>query len=186
MRVGRLLLAWGEMEAWRGRSREVDGVVVLPPLREVSGMSMSVAEEEMMDFRRAGGKKPRVRRERRAISVGWELWGRRTQESCVQGGGSRDVDERRFDGGVVSLLRDEEARRRDEVECQPLGSSEVAGASIREDDSVAETSWAMSSSCGAGTGFPLTPQASTGITMVLRTCGLSLCHIRLALRNTAA
>lgn len=54
----------------RGRSKEEDGVAV---------------SEKVSDFRRAGGKKPRVRRGRRAISVGVVSLGRMTQESCFQG-----------------------------------------------------------------------------------------------------
>lgn len=55
----------------RGMSREAEGVV---------------ASENASDFRLAGGKKPRVLRGIRPISVGMVSFGRRTQESCFQGG----------------------------------------------------------------------------------------------------
>lgn len=67
----------------RGRSNDVGGVPRgerdSESVRD-TGRSMSEAEE-MIDFRRAGGKKPRARRERRAISVGLSLFGNSTQES---------------------------------------------------------------------------------------------------------
>jgi len=52
----------------RGRSRDRDGVE---------------RGEKERDFRRLGGKKPRLRRERRAISMGWGKLGRVTQEEWV-------------------------------------------------------------------------------------------------------
>jgi len=52
----------------RGRSRDREGVE---------------RGEKVRDFRRLRGKKPRLRRERRAISMGWgKLW-RETQEEWV-------------------------------------------------------------------------------------------------------
>lgn len=46
----------------------------------------------VIDFRRAGGKKPSVRRGRRAISTGAGKVAISTQESCVHGAsGSREV-----------------------------------------------------------------------------------------------
>lgn len=81
----------------------------------------------------------------------------------------------------------EEGTREDPFECQPLGTSEVDEASIKEDDSTGEESLSVGlSSWGAATGFPFTPQASTGRTKVFRTWGVSLCHIRFAFRNTEA
>jgi len=52
----------------RGRSRDREGVE---------------RGEKVRDFRRLRGKKPRLRRERRAISMGWGKVGRETQEEWV-------------------------------------------------------------------------------------------------------
>ena len=66
----------------RGRSREDDGV-----------------SENVRDFRRAGGKKPRVLRGSRAISVGTVSFGSNTHESCFQGGSDSAWEEFVGDGG---------------------------------------------------------------------------------------
>jgi len=66
----------------RGRSREDDGV-----------------SENVRDFRRAGGKKPRVLRGSRAISVGMVSFGSNTHESCFQGGSDSVWEEFAEDGG---------------------------------------------------------------------------------------
>jgi hypothetical protein len=55
----------------RGRSREAVGVL---------------RSENVSDFRRAGGKKPRLLRGRRAISVGSLSLGKMAQESCFHCG----------------------------------------------------------------------------------------------------
>lgn len=60
-------LEW-ELRGARGRSRDREGVE---------------RGEKEGDFRRERGKKPRVRGERRAISMGWGKGGRETQEAWV-------------------------------------------------------------------------------------------------------
>jgi hypothetical protein len=66
----------------RGRSKEDDGV-----------------SENVRDFRRAGGKKPRVLRGNRAISVGTVSFGSNTHESCFQGGSKSAWEEFVKEGG---------------------------------------------------------------------------------------
>jgi hypothetical protein len=89
----------------RGRSREEEAVGV---------------SENVRDFRRAGGKKPRVRRGRRATSVGVVELGRRTQDSCFQGGSESawEVEEEGGRGADVIWCVEE---------CHPLAEEACVG-----------------------------------------------------------
>ena len=74
------------------------------------------ASENTRDFRLAGGKKPSSLRGIRPICVGFLSFGRRTQESCFQGGSESalDVEGESVEDVSVSLGFDED---------QPLGNA---------------------------------------------------------------
>lgn len=159
---GELVRVFGLVEVEeRGRSTDARGV--------------DAASEKVTDFRRAGGKKPRARRGMRAICVGCLSLGRRTQESCVQGCSEAALEETTE---LVSVLF-----------CfgvaHPLGKPAASGFLS---ELLAYSPKSRSSSgraSGPCTGRPLTPQASTGSTIVFLERIVSLGHIRLALRSTA-
>lgn len=98
-------LAWEDTvdSEERGRSREEDAVGV---------------SENVRDFRRAGGKKPKVRLGRRATSVGFVSFPKTTQDSCFQGGSDSvlEVEEEGGLGADVIWFEDE---------CHPLVRDEV-------------------------------------------------------------
>ena len=64
----------------------------------------SEVSEKLLDFRRAGGKKPSVLRGMRSISTGWGMEGIRTHDSCLKEVVSCDeVRERERDRGSEEL-----------------------------------------------------------------------------------
>lgn len=130
--------------------------------REAGGVSRS-REGFEMDFRRFGGKKPRVRRGRRAISMAVGCGSRRTQESCFQGGSSGGGFEREGEGVGVSVVDGGAGG-----EVGVLGSLQVPSPFGMLDSVVLLVKVSFFSS-GPGTLRPLTLQASTGKTTVFRT-----------------
>lgn len=137
----------------RGRSREEEGGGVLPPMSEWEC-------EFDGDFRRLRGKKPRVRRGRRAISTAEANPSIVTQESCFHGGSESA-------GGPVTEMEGEEGTLEKGVSCgcwfwvvKGHGGRWAVGVGMK---SSSEASF-KSSGVGAASGNfrPLTPQASTG------------------------
>jgi hypothetical protein len=142
----------------------------------------------LCDFRRARGKKPRWRRGRRAISTGVEKPGRRTQESCFQGGTSA-FDELNEDEGLCDSADDGSwedllSRSFDVVDEKDVALSCMLSASISSPSK--SSSFSSCAALGAAHGLPLTPHASTGTTIVFRTWIVSFGHIRFAFLITAA
>jgi hypothetical protein len=167
---------------WVGRMEGEDGwdrKMSIDVFREVS------ISENVFDFLRALGKNPSVWRGRRAISVGWVSFGRRTQESCFQGGSISIRDEAVEEGGrcsgVVGFEDDGESL------CHPFTGDplDIVGLSCMVNASSPSRSSSSIALFGFGTGRPLTPHASTGRTIVSLACIGSLGHILFALRSTA-
>lgn len=132
----------------RGRSREDDGV-----------------SENVRDFRRAGGKKPRVLRGSRAISVGTVSFRSNTHESCFQGGSDSAWEELVEDGGrgkgVLWLV--------ESCGCQPFEAIGVCVGVLSLSEELSPWPPSKRSSSfwlQSNTGRPFTPQASTGRTIV--------------------
>lgn len=147
---------------------------------------MSRSEKQLL-FRRAGGKYPSARRERRAISVGLLslLLGKRTQESWCQGASE----------SVVERATEEEARRlvsvdRESVRArvgEPFGKGGMGvGVGTSSAWKASFSGLRRSKASAPGTGLPLMPHASTGRTSVCRLCTVSLGHMRFAFRRTLA
>lgn len=114
--------------------------------------------EKERDFRRLGGKKPRLRRERRAISMGCGKLGRVTQESWVYGWSS-DAVVTEMEGEVGTLERG--------VSLWDIGFAEglkgwmvVVGVCIVSSGHMEESP--LADVFSGATVWPLTPQASRG------------------------
>jgi hypothetical protein len=58
--------------------------------------------ERVWDFRREGGKKPRVRRGMRAISTDSGMWGRETKYSCLYSGSASGVGVGKTEGDALA------------------------------------------------------------------------------------
>jgi hypothetical protein len=143
-------------------------------LSEYVLLAWSEVSEKVIDFRRAGGKKPRVLRGMRRISTGSGVLGIRTQDSCLYEVVSCDeVSESERDRGSGELWTSNRAR---DGSCKSLF---VAVDALLSDSRRSKFSWASS------TFLPRTPQASTGRKTCVRICILSLGQNLLTLRNTA-
>jgi hypothetical protein len=114
--------------------------------------------------------------------VGEVELGRRTQESCFQGGSVSCWEEVVGDGGRAWLLREVRLRPFVHPFCGRVGLSCMVMVSSPNKS----ISGLLSSTPGSGIFLPFTVLPSTGIIINLRLCMGSFGHIRLALRKMPA
>ena len=186
VRLGRLMLrlALGDTatfgvdagdEAVREKSKDVFGVLV-------------ARSDKGFDFRRVRAKKPRWWRGSRAISTGVEKSGRRTQESCFQGGSSA-FEKLTEDAGLCNSVDDGSWEDLEDQSFGAVDENDVVELSCMLSASVSSPSKSSSFPCaafGAAHSLPLTPHASTGSTIVFRAWIVSFGHIRFAFLITDA
>lgn len=140
----------------------------------LSELARSEVSEKVIDFRRAGGKKPSVLRGMRRISTGSGVLGIRTHDSCLYEVVSCDeVSESERDRGSEELWT---SNRAGDGSCK---SFFVAVEALLSDSRRSKFPWTSSSF------LPRTPQASTGRKTCVRMWILSLGQNLLTLRNTA-